>query len=192
MFEFRGEDEQLITISPGAAREALNNAGMSGFDVSDFTWEVFEDGQPKTAHGLLIRTPEYGALEDARAEAVLDAFLEKFTGRDILSAQWSGDRLFVRSKQAFDEAAVKEFFSSQDLEMKDWGEQGERFRTAEAGTDEVHRAVCHSRHRSPVRADPRRGHRRRRDRHSSLWRRAPKRVTGCATMASRRCSTRWR
>ena len=77
-----------------------------------------------------------GAVKPKRAAEVLQQFATRFKDRDFLKGTWSGDRLFVRSKKAITEAEGVAFFAKQGFEMKPWGEEADRFLTAEEGTGE--------------------------------------------------------
>jgi preprotein translocase subunit SecF len=131
IFGFR-EDGRQTTVDTGDIRTALSDAGVTGFSVSDFSWTT-DDG---TARGILVRTPEYGALTPEEQDQVRDAFSEHFGEHQITSATWSGDRLFVRSMAPFDQEQAAGFFAEQNLEMKEWGDEARYYNIPEEGTGE--------------------------------------------------------
>ena len=114
------ESGNNVAVPDKQVREALQKGGVDGFEVSNFSWS---DDAGKTVKGMLIRTPLFGAVKGDKGEKVLTSFREKFAGKDILTARWSGDRIYVRSKQPFDEAACAEFLAGFELEMKPWSEE---------------------------------------------------------------------
>jgi preprotein translocase subunit SecF len=130
IFAFR-EDGQQTRVDPGDVRQALSAAGKQ-FDVSDFSWTVDD----VTTHGLIVRTPEYGALTPEEQEKVSAAFEERFADHQVQQTSWSGDRLFVRSMMPFSEQQGMEFFASQGLEMKEWGDDAPLYAVAGEGTGE--------------------------------------------------------
>lgn len=127
-----------VEVEAGKVRQALQDAGVGSFDVSAFSWTDEEDGRPITAKGVMIRTPQYGALDPEEAETVRDAFFDHVGGDEvILSASWSGDRLYVRATQPLSHAEAETFFAEHGLDLKEWDAvQKERYAVSEEGTGE--------------------------------------------------------
>lgn len=136
VFAFRDKETKAhVTIPSAEVRKAV--ADLGGGDVSEFQWVDTEpDGKTIDVHGMLIRTPRFGAVGDDTANTVRTAFETKFADRELLKVQWSGDRMFVRSKKGITEAEGLEFFTANSLEMKPWGEEAPRFLAADEGTGE--------------------------------------------------------
>jgi preprotein translocase subunit SecF len=86
---------------------------------------------------MIIRTPRFSALPPgSEAKAGAD-FQSKFADRDISRVNWSGDRLFVRSKKKIANQEAAPVFAAAGLELKQWTpEDAERFGTADEGTGE--------------------------------------------------------
>jgi preprotein translocase subunit SecF len=128
-------------VGAGDVRAALSRAGFDGFEVSDFAWEgtakcgkddataETDQGGSKTVHGMLLRTPDFGALTDQQQDRIADAFRTEMqaactkaggTEEDctLSTVSWSGDRLFARSTKPLDEQAVRDFFAARELEVK--------------------------------------------------------------------------
>lgn len=125
---------KYITADPVKVRAALQKAGAEGFDVSDRSWTA-DNGA--TVHGILVRTPRFGATTDEQKKAANDAFTAKFADREIDRLQWSGDRLFVRTKKpiGFEEAAS--VWPAAKLEAKDWdADTVKAYATPDQGTGE--------------------------------------------------------
>jgi preprotein translocase subunit SecF len=137
---FFDEDQpgKHVEVPAGDVRNALNDAGFGSFDVSEFSWTDEEEGRAMTAKGVMIRTPQYGALEPAEAERVLDAFIERFGGDEVvMSASWSGDRLYIRAIRPLPHAEAETFFAEHGLDLKAWDDvQVERYAVPEEGTGE--------------------------------------------------------
>jgi preprotein translocase subunit SecF len=82
-----------VVADPAKVRAALEDAGAEGFDVSDYSWE--DDGVAKK--GVLVRTPQFGALTAAQSEEARLAVQEAFgLTRAEETVSWSGDYLFIR------------------------------------------------------------------------------------------------
>jgi len=130
------------TVGAGDVRQALRGAGFEGIDVSAFSWEgtakCVDPSAPKAENaglghvqGLLVRTPDFGALT-AQQKSDIDGALRKQLAAacpdkpdtcGLESAIWSGDRLSIRTKRSPDQAAIREFFKKRELEVKQ-GEAG--------------------------------------------------------------------
>jgi preprotein translocase subunit SecF len=152
IFEFCNKDTRdHVDVDPGKVRSALTSAGFDDLEISDFTWEGYQrcpkdetskdqdQGGDARVHGMLVRTPDFGALDHETADRLRLSFIgdmeksclaspeaaeKKWTEKECgLSAGWAGDRLFVNSKRPFDEAAVRAFFKNNGLEVKT-GEHG--------------------------------------------------------------------
>jgi preprotein translocase subunit SecF len=142
-------------VDPGTVREALAKAGESDFEISDFVWKD-DAGQPIS--GLIVSTTRFSAIEDADKTAAVKAFMETFKDRDVQSAKWSGDRLYVRSKKliknqeaapvfagvTFEKVDVKTGAKATvpgGLELKAWLPQEEQqYTRADEGTHEFNEA----------------------------------------------------
>ncbi len=156
IFEFldpADASKHVQDVKTGDVRAALKAAGFSGFDVSDYSWDdTDKNGNAIHIHGMMVRTPEFGALTDAEAERLQTAFesfvkdkcLARYKDKpdykegdcDVLTATWSGDRLFVRTRRPISEADAAQFFADQGHTMKPWGDQAEVFSRMEEGTGE--------------------------------------------------------
>jgi preprotein translocase subunit SecF len=141
--DFKGGTEIVLrfdgerSVGPGDVRTALQAAGFEGVEVSGYAWKDKDAGGNEVlVNGLRLRTPEYGAVDAAQRDAHAEAFAAKFADRNVLKVNWSGDTMFVRSRQPFAEAEVAAFFTSVGLEMKPWGDAAQDFAAPEEGTGE--------------------------------------------------------
>jgi preprotein translocase subunit SecF len=111
-----------VSMTAGDVRRSLQGAGFDGFEVSDFGWtEELEGGRELAVKGMLVRTPTFGVVTEARRAEIITRLYERFGGPDaIKSARWSGDRIYVRTTQPISEDEARQFMAEFDLEMKDW------------------------------------------------------------------------
>jgi preprotein translocase subunit SecF len=131
-FTAKGEPTKPVAPDAGKVRAALDDAGVDGYDVSEMSW-----GEGADHHrGVMIRVPRFGATTQAQRQVAADALSEAFKDRDVQSAQWSGDRLYVRSLKALDEKTAAETFGKLGLEIKPWGTQAKAAATPDEGTGE--------------------------------------------------------
>lgn len=139
IFAFKQKDgPDNIKVDAGRLRSALTDVTKaSNFDISEISWtDERPDGTEVEVEGVLVRTPEYGAVKPTQRQAVVEAFETKFADRNIMKVQWSGDRLFVRSGQLITDAEVTDLFEAQELELKPWGDQATIFGHPDEGTGE--------------------------------------------------------
>ncbi|HET9622047.1 MAG TPA: protein translocase subunit SecF [Kofleriaceae bacterium] len=128
-------------VDSGKVRDILSNAGEKGFDVSDIGWEEKTDPNAPAVHidGMLIRTPRFSALRPEDEIAAVAELRKKFADRDILTATWSGDRLFVTSKKPIKNAEAGPVFkaAAANLELKPWTDkERERYETQDQTSGE--------------------------------------------------------
>jgi preprotein translocase subunit SecF len=124
---------EYVKVDSGKVRETMAKSGEQGFDVSEISW----DEQDKPIEGMIIRTPRFSALKpEAEAKAKLD-FEKKFLDREIDRANWSGDRLLVRSKKPITSQEAAPVFAGAGLELKPWAaDEAQRYASADEGTGE--------------------------------------------------------
>jgi preprotein translocase subunit SecF len=169
IFEFCDpKTREHLEVDPGQVRSALQSAGYEGLEISDFTWQGYQrcpksesatedqdQGEEATVRGMLVRTRDFGALDEATAERLRLGFIadmekaclaspqaaeKKWTAKECtVSAGWAGDRMFVSAGYPVDEAAVRAFFTNNGLEVKG-GEHGFAT-TKEQGVDEYRTEV---------------------------------------------------
>jgi preprotein translocase subunit SecF len=104
------------TLDPAKVREALANAGEKDLEISDIDWK---DDNGVEIKGKIIRSPRFSALEQADKDAAAAAFREAFKDRGVEGANWSGDRLYVRSKKAIKNAEAAPVFAGVKFEKVD-------------------------------------------------------------------------
>ena len=62
-----------VPMDAGKIRGALNDAGKSGFAVSNFAWKTEgPNGAEVEASGMMIRTPEFGAVKTQEGKKIDD------------------------------------------------------------------------------------------------------------------------
>jgi preprotein translocase subunit SecF len=131
-FKAKGGSD-YIKVDSARVREALASSGEDGFDVSEISWE--ENG--KALEGMIVRTPRFSALKPEVAIQAKAEFEKKFADREIGRANWSGDRLFVRSKKLITPKDAEPVFAAAGLEMKPWApDEAERYGAPDEGTGE--------------------------------------------------------
>ncbi|MBK7074189.1 MAG: protein translocase subunit SecF [Myxococcales bacterium] len=135
-FKDRAKPDSYVYADAGKVRGALGEAGAEGFDVSEMTWTEEVGDKEVTVRGAMVRTPRFGAMTPAQQKAAGDAFAAKFADRGIDSMQWSGDRLFVRSKAHITDAEAGEVFKASGLEIKPWGASAALYSVPDEGTGE--------------------------------------------------------
>lgn len=131
-FRSKADPKKFIAPDAGKVRAALDGAKVDGYDVSEMTWGDDDDRH----RGVMIRVPRFGATTQAQRDQAAAALTEKFKDRDIQTAQWSGDRLYVRSLKPLDEKGAQEAFAASGLEIKPWGAQAKAAATPDEGTGE--------------------------------------------------------
>ena len=138
IFEFRDQDGELVAVDPGDVRGTLEGADFSEFDVSEFSWTVpHDDGTTTQAPGMRVRSQSFAAVDEHQQGELADAFVEAFDHKDVRQVGWSGNRMFVSTREPMDEAAAQAFFADYGLTMRDWtDEQRAQFHRTEAGAEE--------------------------------------------------------
>jgi preprotein translocase subunit SecF len=138
IFEFRDQQGQLVDVEAGEVRSVLEGAGFGDFDVSDFSWTVpLDDGTTTMADGMRVRTQAFAAVDEVQQGQLADAFVEAFEAYDVRQVGWSGNRMFVSSREPMNEEEAQAFFAGYGLTMRDWTEeQRDQFHRTEAGAEE--------------------------------------------------------
>jgi preprotein translocase subunit SecF len=113
-----GTEGKPRVVQPGKLRDTLQAAGKSDVEISDITWTEDEGGQEREVQGVVIRTPEFGAVDPNRSKQVETAIREKLAAKEIDAVRWSGDTLHLRAKQTVTEADLAPVFQANGLELK--------------------------------------------------------------------------
>jgi preprotein translocase subunit SecF len=129
-------ETRYVGADAGKVRAALEKAGAAGFDVSDRSWTDEVDGRQIGVKGILVRTPRFGATTPLQQETATKEFTTQFADRGIDRLQWSGDRVFVRTKQKITEAEAADVWTKAGLEAKPWGEATAMYTLPDEGTGE--------------------------------------------------------
>lgn len=135
---FENKAGDPLPVDAGQIRKALNDAGKTGFAVSNFAWKTEDhNGNQVEASGMLLRTPEFGAVKSDEANKISEDFIATFAEPGILKANWSGDRMFVRASGPIDWATASEFFKKHGKELREWTPKNlEAFSVPAEGTEE--------------------------------------------------------
>ncbi|MBL4633197.1 MAG: protein translocase subunit SecF [Kofleriaceae bacterium] len=137
IFAFEDSEGNPSPIDAAVIRTTLKDAGKSGFTVSNFAWTTEVDGKEVQAAGLMVRTPEFGAVSSADQKKIAKAFHESFKDVGVLKTSWSGDRLFVRASGPVEFSRAKEFFSGQNQTLREWSKRDiTEFSVPAKGTEE--------------------------------------------------------
>ncbi|HVV86529.1 MAG TPA: protein translocase subunit SecF, partial [Kofleriaceae bacterium] len=119
IYAFRDQTNPKKYVQPdaGKVRQALDRAKVDGYDVSEMKW-----GDEDDKHlGVMIRVPRFGATTPLQRQQAEDAIKEAFKDDGILTTQWSGDRLYVRSQKPLVwQAAHDTLMQKFGLEVKPW------------------------------------------------------------------------
>ncbi len=123
VYSFTDKADPTVNVrgDTGKIREAIKNAGVEGFDVSEMSWS--DEITKREVYGVTVRTPSFGALSSAEADAAASTVEEHFGDRGLQKVNWSGDRLFIRSTQQIPEDEMKTVLASilvggQGIELK--------------------------------------------------------------------------
>ena len=121
IYKFRDKADPTKYVAPDAAkvRDAIAKAGDAGFDVSGMSWKEDTAKGEVEVHGVLVRTPRFGATTPVQQTAALEAFGKKFADRGVASQRWSGDRLFVRATSLITDAEAAPVFVEMGLEVRE-------------------------------------------------------------------------
>ncbi|HWM86952.1 MAG TPA: protein translocase subunit SecF, partial [Kofleriaceae bacterium] len=135
-FHEKGTD-QPAHVDPGRVRAAFDKAGFDNVSVSDFTWQEQTSQGEREATGILVRTPEFGAVDLDKQMQVADAVIKEMAAIEPIKVNWSGDRLFIKSKKAVDWKAAQTLLARHGLKLRTWDkEETDRYTLAEQGTGE--------------------------------------------------------
>jgi hypothetical protein len=144
-----------VKADPGKVRKSLEEAGEH-VEISDIAYTETTPKGDVTVNGLMVRTGRFSALKDDQKKASTDDFIAKFKDREVGKATWSGDRLFVRSKQPITNEEAAKFFQTHQLELKPWSQkETDQYAHADEGTGEYNQVFSMWGTRSSVRADAR-------------------------------------
>jgi preprotein translocase subunit SecF len=127
IYKFADKSGGSVKADIHKVRDALKSEGGE-FDVSDMD---LDDGK---VHGVIIKTPRYGAITTEHAEKARQSFLAAFKDVDLQSANWSGDSLIVRSKKPIDEKKAAAVLNADGLEALPWGDDAKLFGTPDPNT----------------------------------------------------------
>lgn len=145
--DFRGGTEIIVAfkdkttnantkVDAGVVRKSLEEAGESGVDVSEISWD---DDAGARVDGMMIRTPRFSAMKEEDRVERAKRFREKFAAKKITLTSWSGDRLNVHSLEPITHAEANEFFKSEGLEVKPWAtDEAKLYTQPDEGTREYH------------------------------------------------------
>ncbi len=146
--DFKGGTELILAFEDKAGnpapmdaatiRAALKDAGKSGFAVSNFAWKTEGPNDTEVeASGMMVRTPEFGAVKKAEGEQIAADFVTTFAEPGVLKATWSGDRMFVRATGTIAWDAARDFFKKHGKHLREWSPENiEAFSVPSEGTNE--------------------------------------------------------
>lgn len=137
-FAFHKKGTDLpVTVDPGQVRTALEKSGFETFEVADISWQEETSQGTVEANGIMVRTADFGAVPAAVQDQVRDAFAKELPGVEPIKINWSGDRLFVRSKNAVDWKAAEAMLKKYGLTLRPWEKsEADAAAIAEQGTGE--------------------------------------------------------
>jgi preprotein translocase subunit SecF len=134
IFAFKDQNKAPIKVQSGTIREALAKAGEEGVDVSDISWD---DDNNKHVDGIIVSSPRFSALKPEAEKKAQADFIAAFKDRDVGKANWSGDRLYVRTKKLIKPEEAGPIFKAAGLELKDWlPAEVNQYEHADEGTGE--------------------------------------------------------
>jgi preprotein translocase subunit SecF len=110
------QTKKPVEVGSGEVRTALHKGGFDAFDVAEISWE-----EPTgTVNGMLVRTRDFGAVPPDVQERVREAFIKEMAAIEPLKVNWSGDRLFVRSKKGIDWKQAQALLTKHNLTLRPW------------------------------------------------------------------------
>jgi preprotein translocase subunit SecF len=114
VFAFKDKEtpDKYVEVDHAQVREALKEAGDEDAEVSGMSWD---DGK---VHGVQVRTRKYSAMTKDERDAATTAVETAFAEKGLEKVSWSGDRIFVRSKQLITEPEMTKVLADAGLEMK--------------------------------------------------------------------------
>jgi preprotein translocase subunit SecF len=134
IFAFKDQNKAPIKVASGTIREALAKAGEDGVDVSDISWD---DDNNKHVDGIIVSSPRFSGVKPEDEKKAQADFLAAFKDRDVGKANWSGDRLYVRTKKLIKPEEAAPVFKAAGLELKDWlPAEVNQYEHADEGTGE--------------------------------------------------------
>lgn len=121
IFAFDDKDGNPIEVKAATLRKAMIDKGKTGFVVSNFGLSTENAaGDVVESTGMLVRTPEFGAVKKPVRDKISTAFLETFKDSGAIKAVWSGDQVFVRSTKPIEWSTAAEFFKAQGQTLHEW------------------------------------------------------------------------
>lgn len=137
IFAFEDKGGNPVPVDAAVIRQTLKDAGKSGFTVSEFHWAAQVDGKDVEAQGMMVRTPEFGAVSKEEQKKISTAFMAAFAEPGVLKTSWSGDRLFVRASGPLNWAKAAAFFKTQNQSLREWeAKDAKSFALPAKGTQE--------------------------------------------------------
>ena len=138
IFAFKDKQtDKYTSVKPAEVRAAFEKAKEEGVELSDISYRETTPSGDVDVKGLIVRTPRFSALKDEQRTKALQSFEAAFKDREIAKVNWSGDRLFVRSKKPITNADAAPVFAANGLELKAWTDkEKEQYETADQGTSE--------------------------------------------------------
>ena len=142
--DFKGGTSIITTfdkpVGAGDVRKAMEDSGHEQVEVSSFQFKD-ETGAVKDAY--MVRVPEFGALDEAKARQIANEFVEANGGTQAVSkANWSGDTFHVRGTKPVTWEQFKTFLASKGLEAKPWTpDEAKTYATPVVGTSEYNYQV---------------------------------------------------
>ena len=127
IFAFKDKaTHKYLKTDPGQIREALEKGGEDGFDVSDYG---YKDDDDNDVNGINVLTPRFSATKPEEAAKAKADVQQKLADRDIAKAEWSGDRLNVKSKKPIKPEEMEPILKANHLELKPWSKDEVRLYT---------------------------------------------------------------
>jgi preprotein translocase subunit SecF len=124
-------------VDPAKVRAAFEKAGEHSVELSDISYTESTPKGDVTVKGMMVRSPRFSAITPEQQEKARETFIGKFTDREIGKANWSGERLYVRSQKPIKNAEAAEVFKGAGLELKPWGtKEQDQYEHPDEGTGE--------------------------------------------------------
>jgi preprotein translocase subunit SecF len=127
----------FVAVDPGKIREAFEKAGDHGVELSDISYTETTPKGDVQVKGMIVRSPRFSSITPAQQEKAREDFIKKFEDRGVGKANWSGERLYVRSTKPIKNEEAVSVFSAEGLELKSWGaKETDQYEHADEGTGE--------------------------------------------------------
>jgi len=138
IFAFKDKTSgEYVPIDTAKIRSAFEGAGEHAVELSEISYTESTPKGEVPVKGMIVRSPRFSAITAEQQEKAREAFLAQFNTFEVGKANWSGERLYVRSKKVIKNAEAAPVFTAHGLELKPWGtKEQDQYEHPDEGTGE--------------------------------------------------------